>query len=40
MMWEICICVRPSECERVAVCLNYILSKETQGQFNVWVFFS
>ena len=27
MMWEICVCMRPSECKRVVVCFNYILSK-------------
>ena len=29
MMWEICVCLRPSECERVVVCLNYVLSKKS-----------
>ena len=29
MMWEICICARPSECKRVVVCLNYILTKKS-----------
>ena len=28
MMWEICVCVRPSECERGVVCLNYKSSKQ------------
>ena len=29
IMRKICVCVRPSECERVVVCLKYILSKES-----------
>ena len=29
MMCEICICARSSECERVVVCLNYILLKKS-----------
>ena len=29
MMWEICVCARPSEPERVVVRLNYILSKKS-----------
>ena len=28
MMLEFCVCARPSECERVLVCFNYILSKK------------
>ena len=29
MIWEICVCARPSECERVVVFLNYILSRKS-----------
>ena len=29
MMWEICVSVRPSECERVVVCLKYSSSKKS-----------
>ena len=29
MMWDICLCTRPSESKRVVACLNYyILSKK------------
>jgi len=29
MMWEICLCARHSECGRVVVCFNYMLTKES-----------
>jgi len=31
VMWEICICARPSECKRVVVCYSYILSTNNQS---------
>lgn len=36
MMWEICICARPSECKRVVVCYSYILSTKKSIYNSVW----
>ena len=39
MMWEVCICARPSEYERGVVCLQYILSKKSIYDSLMFCFF-